>query len=241
MNRRACHVLAKTFPRFFIQRSQYLPDLRATINARIAANAPATVVEVGGVDRPLLQKSPSYKYIGIDIDDQPTCYDVYDEFVVQSVEDALPLTTDLIISCTLLEHVPNNTASFKVMYEALNDGGVMMHYIPSKYHFYSICLRIVGPNAQKKLIKYLRPDAVDVTGYPAFFDKCSPAEMRKLCESTGFDRIEVTPYYKATNYFAFFVPAYLIVAIFENLFAMFNVQFFASGFNLSAYKKSGAV
>ena len=134
----------------------------------------------------------------------------------------------------LLEHLPNNTLSMEVMYNCLNRDGIMVHYIPSKNHFYSLCLRLVGPTLQKILIKHLRPNTVEITGYPAFFHKCTPNQMNKLYESIGFKNVEVIPYYRATDYFAFFIPAYLFVAIFENLFEYFGVSLFASGFIIKA-------
>jgi hypothetical protein len=110
-----------------------------------------------------------------------------------------------------------------------------VHYIPSKYHFYSLCLRIVTPKVQKILIKHLRPEASD-TGYAAFFDNCSPNQMKKLFYRQGFKSVEVIPYYKATDYFAFFLPAYLVVAVFENLFEYFGASSFSSGFIIHAVK-----
>ena len=122
------------------------------------------------------------------------------------------------------------------MYGGLNSGGAMVHYIPNKHHFYSLCLRLVGPKIQKLLIKYLRPEAITKTGYPAFFDHCSPNQMKSLCNFFGFKNIKIIPYYKATDYFAFFIPAYLFVSIFENLFEYFDMSYFASGFIILAEK-----
>ena len=194
------------------------------------------VLEAGGVDRPLLKKFGNYTYFGMGIDDKPSCKDCYDKFLVQSIEERITDKFDLIISTTLLEHVPNNGKSVQAMYNAIKNDGLMVHYIPSKNHFYSICLRLVGPKLQKILIKYLRPEAITLTGYPAYFDKCSPNEMKKLCQAYGFKDVKVTCYYKATDYFAFFIPAYLFVAICENLFEYFGASYFSSGFIITAKK-----
>jgi len=234
-NRNICRFLEKEFPNFFCAPRCYNKDQRDMLTNIIIENKKMRILEVGGVDRPFLGKSKEYYYCGMDIDDKPSCYDCYDEFFVQSVEEKIAARFDLIISSHLMEHVPNNTRSVKSMYKALNEGGLMVHYIPSKYHFYSLCLRIVGPKLQKILIKHLRPEASD-TGYPAFFDNCSPNQMKKLFYSQGFKNVEVIPYYKATDYFAFFLPAYLVVAVFENLFEYFGISSFSSGFIIHAVK-----
>lgn len=235
-NRKICRVLENKFPKFFGAPRSYYRDQLDLISEKIHKGNKLRILEIGGVDRPLLSRSKNYFYAGMDIDDKPSCYECYDNFLVQSVEDNILDRFDLIISTTLLEHVPNNTRSMQSMYGGLNVGGWMVHYIPSKYHFYSLLLRLVGPKIQKVLIKYLRPEAIAVTGYPAFFDHCSPNQMKNLCIECGFQNIETIPYYKATDYFAFFIPAYLFVSIFENFFEYFGVSLFASGFIITAQK-----
>ena len=229
-------MLEKVFPRFFGVPHNYNIDQLKMIDTIVKQYKELKVLEVGGADRPLLKKSDCYTYFGMDIDDKESCYQCYDEFLVQSIEDKINDKFDLVISKTLLEHVPNNKRSMQAMYDALNNGGSMLHYIPSKNHFYSICLRLVGPKLQKILIKYLRPEALDVSGYPAFFDKCSPNEMRRLCQVQGFKDIEIICYYKATDYFTFFVPAFLVVSTCENLFEFFGISYFTAGFIILAKK-----
>ena len=230
INRKICLLLENKFPKFFAYPRNYHVDQLNLISKILNLCNHAKVLEVGGVDRPMLTKSKSYTYYGMDIDDRPSCYNCYDKFLVQSIEDNISDKFDLIVSTTLLEHVPNNKKSVQSMFNSLNEGGQMVHYIPSKNHFYSICLRLVGPKIQKILIKHLRPEAISVTGYPAFFDKCSPYQMKKLFKKQGFIDVEIVPYYRATDYFRFFIPAYLFVAVFENCFEYLGLSQFASGF-----------
>jgi hypothetical protein len=132
--------------------------------------------------------------------------------------------------------VPDNTASVRTMFEALRSGGVTHHYIPAKMHPYSICLRLVGPKWQKRLIPRLRPGSEGVTGYPAFFDHCSVGAMTRLFKQTGFVDIDVKPYYRANDYFAWFLPAYFVVSTLENWWSAWGMSWFASGFVISARK-----
>jgi hypothetical protein len=44
---------------------------------------PKVILEVGGVDRPLLPRSKDYTFCGVDIDNRPECVELYDQFVVQ--------------------------------------------------------------------------------------------------------------------------------------------------------------
>lgn len=235
-NRRLSKSLERTFPNFFGQPVKYRGRLMKIIQETLAEAECNSVLEVGGVDRPLLKKSKGYKYVGMDIDERPTCYECYDEFIVQSIEDRVEQKFDLVFSLTLLEHVPNNELSMESIYNCLNKNGKTVHYVPSKNHFYSICLRLVGPKIQKYLISKIRPEASEVSGYPAFFNYCSPKEMEKLATKVGFRSVDVIPFYKATDYFSFFLPLYIIVSIFENTFQLFKLSHFSSGFIIVARK-----
>jgi SAM-dependent methyltransferase len=194
------------------------------------------VLEVGCIDRPLLNRSSKFRYDGIDITYKAECEKIYDNFYVQSIEQPIENKYDLIMSKTLLEHVQDNDASITQMYEALRKGGYTIHYQPSKYHPYSLALRIVGHKWQRKLVRILRPWAVGVTGYPAFFDKCSPKEMRKLFNCKGFKDIETVSFFRANDYFRFFFPFYITVTLWENICKKLRWEQLCSGFIVIARK-----
>ncbi|MEQ1714832.1 MAG: class I SAM-dependent methyltransferase [Hyphomicrobium sp.] len=236
-NRRSARKLEMTYPVFF-RAPSYKGELDRRIAAGISSYSPAIILEVGGIDRPLLQKSPAYTYIGLDIETQPSCEEIYDRFLVQSVEKPILVEADMVISITLLEHVPNNTAATASMFAALRPGGTTHHYMPSKWHPYSIATRLVGPTLQRFLIRHLRPDDIAVTGYPTFFDKCSPGAMSALFQKQGFVDVDVMAFYRASDYFAFFLPAFLAVAAFENVCERLGLRLLASGFVISARKAS---
>lgn len=233
-NRAVAGRMARWSPALFGVTESYHEDLMVRIQSRLAVAVGQRVLEVGGIDRPLLKKSDSYVYHGIDIEEQETCHQKYDHFLVQSIEDPVPGSYDLIISITLLEHVPDNSASILSMRNALGPGGEMHHYVPSKWHPYSIALRIIGPTLQRKLIPVLRPGAEDVTGYPAFFSHCTVLSMTQLCDEVGFTEIRATPYYRANDYFSFFLPLFILVSLFENLCRILDLRLFCSGFIISA-------
>ena len=184
----------------------------------------------------MLAKSSRYSYEGLDIEEKQACHEIYDHFIVQSIEKRLDRSFQMIISNTVLEHIPDNRAAINTIFQALVPGGTTHHYSPSKNHPYSLCLRLVGPRLQKILISHLRPAAVEITGYPAFFDHCTPAGMRGLLSAAGFCDIDIKPYYRANDYFAFFVPAFPVITALENLCRRLGWSFFASGFVISARK-----
>ena len=110
-NQEISTALVTYLPTIFGSNRNASKDLNSRINYSVNETAPKTVLEIGGIDRPLLKKSSLYKYLGMDIDFRPDCNLVYDEFFVQSIEEKFTKRSDLIISKTLLEHVKDNKKS----------------------------------------------------------------------------------------------------------------------------------
>lgn len=234
-NRSYARYLRRRLPSIFDSPSRD-EELKRRVLASIGELHADTIVEVGGIDRPLLSKSNTYTYVGVDIESNDRCHDVYDRFIVQSIEKPLALPAKVVLSYGLLEHVQDNAAAIANIAAALEPGGATHHYVPSKWHPYSIALRLVGPVAQKKLIEVLRPGAESETGYRAFFDHCSTGAMRKLFKKNGLVSVDTRVYYRANDYFEFFLPAYILVSLFENLCQVLRLEIFASGFVISARK-----
>lgn len=234
-NRKFCHRLAERYPNTFGWPT-CREDLLARINSHMASGNVESVLEVGGIDRPLLKRHKGYVYDGIDIEHREGCNQMYDSFLVQSIEQPIPSKYDSVISTTLFEHVPDVDASFKAIYDSLNEGGQTHHYIPSKWNSKGIILQIIGPKLQKRLIPLLRPGTEDVTGYPTFFHHCSVPAMRKLLLKHGFKDLDFKVYYRANDYWAFFIPLYILFSLMENVTRMFNIKILASGFVVTARK-----
>lgn len=236
-NRTLCRAFELRFPSFFGSPS-YQDELRRRVVASLE-ECSGDVLEIGGIDRPFLSKDDRYRYVGMDIEEKPRCHDVYDRFVVQSVEDPISGEYDLVMSITLLEHVEDNAISISNIFDALRPARETHHYIPGKGHPYALALRAVGPRWQKRLIHTLRPKAVEETGYPTFFDHCTARDMVRVFEGVGFEAVHVKTFYRANDYFAFFFPAFIAVTVFENICKALDWTRFASGFVISGRKPTG--
>jgi len=86
-NQEISRALVQYLPNIFGSDRNASNDLNSRIEYSVAEIKPQIVLEIGGVDRPLLEKSSSYKYLGMDIDFRPDCNLIYDEFFVQSIEE----------------------------------------------------------------------------------------------------------------------------------------------------------
>ncbi len=83
-NRALGNACERRFPHFFAYPS-YSDELHERIHSSLARRS-GEVLEIGGIDRPFLSKNRGYRYAGMDIEDKPRCREIYDRFIVQSVE-----------------------------------------------------------------------------------------------------------------------------------------------------------
>jgi len=232
-NRALCSELVRRHSRFFDNPS-YPCELRRRVGADLAQPS-GEVLEIGGIDRPFLSKGEGYRYVGLDVEEKPRCKEVYDRFIVQSIEQPVAGRYGVILSIYVLEHVQNNVASIQNVFDALEPGGSTHHYVPGKGHPYAMALRLIGHKWQQRLIRRLWPDSV-VGGYKTYFHRCTARSMDALFREIGFEDVRVRVFYRVSEYFAVLVPAFVAIAAFENLCRRFGWSYFASGFVISARK-----
>lgn len=214
-------------------------ELKGLIGDFIRATPDCRVLEAGGIDRPLLERSPGFTYHGLDIEYRPRCREVYDAFWVRSIEEPLPAAFDIVCSFTLLEHVGDNRKAIRAMFDGLSPGGMIAHFVPNGLHPYSIIIRLLGPKRSVALLKRFHPETIGKSGYPAYFDHCTVPAMRKLCREAGFEEPAFSCYYRANFYFEVFFPAFLLVTLWENLCRAAGLERFCSGFVMRARKPGG--
>jgi len=235
LNRKLSRIFSERYIEF-VRSGDYKQTLLYEINTFLKFRNYSFVLEVGGIDRPLLCRSEEIKYDGLDIENKEKCLEIYDNYYVQSIEEPLQNKYDLICSFALLEHVRDNNKSFQVMLDALINDGMMIHYLPSKYHPYSIILRVLGSKLAIKLLEITHPQIIGISGYPSFFNQCSVNDMQRLCNKIGFKAIKIIPYYRANFYFEIFFPFFFLITLWENICKKFNWYTFCSGFIIIAKK-----
>ncbi len=240
-NRSICENLEERFPGFFIPSGgskTYVPKLRTEIEP-IAARGGADILEVGGVDRPLLEKGPGFRYTGLDIEHRDRCDEVYDAFLVQSVEEPIDGAFDVVFSQHLLEHVPDNRASARAIFGATRPGGRTIHYVPNRGHPYALLLRLLGNKWQRRILSAVQShDGESTGGYPTFFNECTPGRMAAAFEAAGFEDVELVVYYSPTVYFRIFVPLHVLMLLFMHACRFLGLRYFAMGFIVSGHRRA---
>ena len=241
-NVRLCSALERRFPRLLASRlgeATYLSEMRKRL-APYQEKGGVRILEVGGIDRPLIERGAGYVFAGLDIEDKERCNEVYDEFRVQSVEQPIDGQYDVIYSVTVLEHVPDNVAAASSMFGAQQPGGIAIHYVPCMTHPYALLLRAVGTKMQGLLLSLIAEGEKPMGGYPTFFDHCTPKKMSGVFRDAGYTDIEIVPYYSTTPYFRAFFPAHLLMVGVMRISEALRIQGATSGFLLVAHKEGAA-
>jgi SAM-dependent methyltransferase len=235
LNRRACRWLGEQFPNFFDAQQDettYFPEIRSRLEQYTKSGSGARLLEAGGIDRPLVKRGSGYEYVGLDIEERPRCAEIYDDFIVQSVEKEIAGPFDVVFSVTLLEHVNDNDAFSKAVFDALKPGEEAIHYVPNMGHPYALVLRVVGNTVQRKLLA-LTEGAETKGGYPTHFHRCTPNQMSQALKNAGFTEIDAVIYYSPTKYVLVFVPAFILMATFMQFCRLLGISYFCSGFVIS--------
>ncbi|MDA8581782.1 class I SAM-dependent methyltransferase, partial [Schleiferiaceae bacterium] len=163
-----------------------------------------------------------------DIDETFKSEDVYHKYFIQSCEvfnDSIK--ADLIVSKYLLEHVPDNSKTFKNIEGWLNQNGQSVNLFPLGFHPFSIANRIVGNKMARFLIPILRPGSEGVTGYPAYYNLCNSFALEKLA-SKSKSNYKIKYFFGAEDYFGFFFPFGILVHVLNRIFHLFRLNIFAS-------------
>ena len=133
----------------------------------------------------------------------------YDKTIVQDVSGgSLGGPYDLILSTTVLEHVPDTKRAMQNMAAALAPGGIMAHYIPCGNAPFAWLNMKLGNRIAKPLLYALFPEKKMEGGFPAFYDRCTPKDMVRYSQNASLEIVTQENYF-ASEYMSFFVPFHL--------------------------------
>jgi SAM-dependent methyltransferase len=176
-----------------------------------------TVIDVGGGKSPYLGRSQKASLnatvIGVDIDADELARapdGVYDKTISSDVARYRGNhEADIVICRALLEHVRDVESAFAGIASMLKPGGLALLFVPSRNAVFAR-LNILLPQKLKKwLLHSIFPKTKRNQGFPSFYDRCTPAEFKRMAESNNLELVEAR-YYYVSSYFSFFFPFYLI-------------------------------
>lgn len=135
---------------------------------------------------------------------------------------------DLLVSRTLLEHVPDVESAVQEMARVLKPGGETLHLLPCRYALFAVIARIVPFDLAKRLLHTAIPESRGVVEFDVFYDHGHPRELKRVFSSAGFREVEVECTWDQAAYFHAFFPAFLLVSLYQRLAEFLRIRLLAS-------------
>lgn len=219
-NKRASRALERRLPHTHesVQR-QFVDVVAGLMNDRPGL----VVVDVGGgkTCHFASRRDPALgtRIVAVDVSEEElAANDLVDEKRVADVTRELPFgdgEVDLVVSRSVVEHLPDTNAFFAHCARVLRPGGWTVHVLPSKFSPHSLLNQALPHGVSKRLLHSLFPWSRGVLGFPAYYDGCYPAELERRLEAHGFEVTDVRVDYYQSEYYSFFLPAYVVSAAYE--------------------------
>jgi ubiquinone/menaquinone biosynthesis C-methylase UbiE len=220
-NKRAAHAIEPHLPQ---RRLDLEREYEETV-ARYMATLPpgAIVVDVGAGRRSRFARlrpvGSEVKIVGLDSSARELAANAdVDETVVVDATERLPFSTaavDMVVSSSMLEHLPDTEAFVRESCRILRTGGVCVHLFSSKFAPFALINQTLPTKASTYLLRMLHPESEGSVGFRAYYDRTYASEIRALLAAYGC-RVEAsTASFYQSGYYNFFLPLYLASALYE--------------------------
>ncbi len=242
-------VLSKKFDDLFVPKSWQVDGLVDYVQQVVPPLVKTTSVicDVGGGKRPFvgleIPRQKKQHITGIDIDRaelKAAPKGIYDRTIVADIGGSkIPATSQaatLVICEAVLEHVQNNEQSIQNIVQLTKRRGTIALFIPSRNALFAVVNRYLPEKIKRKLLFSIFPESEHAQGFPAYYNKCTPKEMRKLLEDNGVDITQLKCYYFST-YFSFFLPAHIFWRLYQLVSYVIIRQNAAESFSIVGVKK----
>ena len=182
---------------------------------------PEVVVDVGGGRSCLFAagRRAGTRIVAVDVAaEELALNDDVDETIVADASAGLPFadeSVDLIASRVTLEHLPDVGGFVRETARVLRPGGWCVHLFAGRNAPYALVNRALPPAFSSRLIHLLVPGSEGVLGFRAYYDRCSPGGIEQVLSHSGFGNVTVQVGYEQAFYFDFFVPLYVLAALYD--------------------------
>lgn len=203
--------------------ARYFPEFAADGNQEFDAlvrglvRPGSRIADVGGGKTPFFDAEEvaalGLSVTGIDMDSTelsfapPLCYE---SAIVGKIEDVRgDKSKDYVLAQSVLEHVIDGEQAARGIASFARSGGVVVTFCPNRRAWFARLNRLLPERLKRAILFFVFPGKRERQGFPAFYDGCTPAELRKNMLRAHICCTEIR-YYFTSSYFMFFVPVYLV-------------------------------
>jgi SAM-dependent methyltransferase len=119
---------------------------------------------------------------------------------------------DVVVIRSVLEHVEEPAKTFTELARVTKPGGRVLMNLPNKWDYVSVIARLTGPFKSSILKNIVRTQWED---FPVRYRCNTRRALHRFARAAGFDVVEFMPLPSQPSYLAFFVPLYMLGAIYQ--------------------------
>jgi SAM-dependent methyltransferase len=157
--------------------------------------------------------------VGVDIDGGELAHNpdldralTLDACTSLGVEDG---SVDLVTARAGVEHFPDNAAFLRNCARALKPGGKVVLAFAGRNAPFAVANRLLPEKLSILLLDRLIPDKTEKLGFKAHYDRCTYSGFLGLADAAGLRHARSAVDYSSSDYFAFFVPLFLLSKTFD--------------------------
>jgi ubiquinone/menaquinone biosynthesis C-methylase UbiE len=135
---------------------------------------------------------------------------------------------DLLVSRTLLEHIPDVESAAREMARVLKPGAQTLHLLPCRYALFAVIARILPFNLAKSVLHAVIPESRGVVEFDVFYDHGHPRDLERMFSGAGFSEVQVECTWDQAAYFHAFFPVFVVVLFYQRLAEACRLRFLAS-------------
>jgi SAM-dependent methyltransferase len=116
---------------------------------------------------------------------------------------------ELVICQSVLEHVHDVAAAFRNLATLLRPGGRLLVFVPNRNAFFARLNRILPEAMKRRILFGLYPEKQETSGFPVYYDRCTPRDFRALASECGLT-VDEEHHFFICSYFFGVLPAYFV-------------------------------
>ena len=246
INRKLCDKIELQLPQVKTSPAEIMELYKKTVAKAVNVKLDQIIVDAGGGTQCLFAEyvDPAAKAHIIAVDASEELLrrntDVEDKRVADLAQGSIPLEAeeaDIIASSWLLEHLQKPEHFIDDSRRVLKTGGCFIHVLPCKFAPFALINQALPENIRLQLLHFFDPASKQGRGFDAFYNHCYYSGINMLLQRYGFEVVEIRLGYYQSWYFKFFVPLFLISALYELLIQSLRAKNLAPYMLIVARKK----
>jgi SAM-dependent methyltransferase len=198
----------------------YLTAIAERLNS---LSGPSLVVDVGGGSRchfaGYRPPHADITIVAVDVSSDELARNVdVDEKRAADVTKEMPFaagTVDLVASEAVLEHLSDTERFISNCARVVKPGGTFISLFSSRFSPHALANRVLPDKWSGALLRALAHESEGRLGFAAHYDRTYASEMSRMLDRHGFSVLDLQVSYYQSPYFAFFVPFFLVSAVYE--------------------------